>query len=104
MLSFMLRHSGFEAETAHDGVTALERARERDYALFVLDNMMPGMTGLELARELMARGHAKKQQMVMITGGTVPDGASQLVDTVMLKPFEIDDLLAILRRLSAGEP
>ncbi len=103
MLSFMLRHSGFEAETAPNGVAALERASERDFALFVLDNMMPGMTGLDLARELVARGHATKQQMVMMTGGPVPDGASQLVDTVMLKPFEVDELIGVLRRLAAGE-
>ncbi len=42
-----LREKGYEVETCNNGYDAIELAAENDYGLIILDEMMPGMTGLE---------------------------------------------------------
>lgn len=44
--------SGFEVEEAEDGEAAVERAREQEFDLVLLDVMMPGMSGFEVAGRL----------------------------------------------------
>jgi CheY-like chemotaxis protein len=48
MLMLLLRHSGYAAETAADGPTALRAMTERRPGLVILDYNMPGMNGLEV--------------------------------------------------------
>src|SRR5262245_66492981 len=49
----MLRKCGFaNVDQVHDGPTALQKLREKSYMFVVSDREMPGMNGLELAREL----------------------------------------------------
>jgi DNA-binding NtrC family response regulator len=51
-LADILTDMGYAVETAHDGLTALEMVRKRPYDVALLDYKMPGMTGLELYREV----------------------------------------------------
>ncbi|MDR0955165.1 MAG: response regulator [Rikenellaceae bacterium] len=44
---FFLREKGYEVETANNGYDALDIVRERSFDLIILDEMMPGITGLE---------------------------------------------------------
>jgi DNA-binding NtrC family response regulator len=87
-------------------VTAIREAQrhlaERSFDLLVVDNVMPGMTGLELVRELGQQPAAERPQIVMMTA----HGSTQLVreafklgvEDFLEKPFEIDELLALARR------
>jgi CheY-like chemotaxis protein len=51
----MLRKCGFaNVDQVHDGPTALQKLREKSYLFVVSDREMPGMNGLELAREIRA--------------------------------------------------
>jgi DNA-binding response OmpR family regulator len=43
---------GFELEWASDGHTGLTKAIEKDYALIILDLMLPGLDGLEVCKQL----------------------------------------------------
>ena len=52
MLAEYLERDGFDMELAHDGATALTKARSGNHDLVVLDIMMPEMTGLDVLREL----------------------------------------------------
>ncbi len=52
MLVEYLEAEGLAIEAVHDGLTALERAREGDFDLLVLDVMMPGLGGFDVLREL----------------------------------------------------
>jgi len=55
MLTQYLAAEGFAVDTAHDGETALAKARSGNYDLVVLDVMMPRMNGFDVLRELRAR-------------------------------------------------
>lgn len=46
----------YEVEVVHDGATGLRRALATDYDLVILDVMLPGCNGLDVLRELRARG------------------------------------------------
>jgi two-component system response regulator (stage 0 sporulation protein F) len=57
VLELVLRAEGFEVESAASGQEALMRVRAETFDVLVLDLAMPGLTGLEVARELAADEH-----------------------------------------------
>jgi DNA-binding NtrC family response regulator len=93
-------HDVIEAASARD---AQRQLAERGFDLFVVDNLMPGMTGLELLRELSATmPESERPQIVMMTapGSTqiVREAFKLGVEDFLEKPFEIDELLGLARR------
>ena len=54
-VEYALRAEGFEVEAVDDGNTALAQARARAYDLLVLDLMLPGLSGVEVCRQLRRR-------------------------------------------------
>jgi DNA-binding NtrC family response regulator len=97
-----LRDEGHEVIEASSGREAQRLMVERPFDLFVVDNVMPGITGLELVREISALPDAERPQIVMMTA----HGSTQLVreafklgvEDFLEKPFEVDELLALARR------
>ncbi|MBI4263362.1 MAG: sigma-54-dependent Fis family transcriptional regulator [Acidobacteria bacterium] len=76
---------------------------ERAFDLLVVDNVMPGMTGLDLVREMAhTTAPSERPQVVMMTahGSTqiVREAFKLGVEDFLEKPFEIDELLALARR------
>src|SRR5262245_4860567 len=51
-LSDILTDLGYRVDTAHDGASALELVRRHPYDVALLDLKMPGMSGLELYRQI----------------------------------------------------
>ena len=93
-------HEVVEATTSHEAQRYLG---ERQFDLLVIDNLMPGMTGLELIRELaQSMPAAERPQIVMMTahGSTqiVREAFKLGVEDFLEKPFEVDELLALARR------
>ena len=96
-----LRLEGYDVSTAGEGLAALsELERGRPDAL-VLDVMMPRMDGLEVARELRARGDMLP--ILMLTArdsiGYRVAGLDAGADDYLVKPFALEELLARLRAL-----
>jgi DNA-binding NtrC family response regulator len=98
-----LRDEGHEVVEASSGREAQRLLAERSFDLFVVDNLMPGLTGLELIREVAATmPESERPQIVMMTA----QGSTQLVreafklgvEDFLEKPFEIDELLALAMR------
>ncbi|OFW07616.1 MAG: hypothetical protein A3I61_17660 [Acidobacteria bacterium RIFCSPLOWO2_02_FULL_68_18] len=98
-----LREDGHDVAEAMTIPDARRHLAERAFDLVVVDNVMPGMTGLEFIREVaqtMAPG--ERPQIVMMTA----HGTTQLVreafklgvEDFLEKPFEIDELLSLARR------
>jgi two-component system response regulator MprA len=89
---------GFTAEIATDGNAALAAARDRPPDLVVLDLMLPGIDGLEVARRLRA---ASEVPIIMLTArDAVPDRVEGLeagADDYLIKPFAFEELLARIR-------
>jgi DNA-binding NtrC family response regulator len=93
-------HDVVEATSVHD---AQRHLGQRAFDLFVVDNLMPGMSGLELIRELsQTMTPAERPQIVMMTahGSTqiVREAFKLGVEDFLEKPFEVDELIALARR------
>ena len=97
-----LRDEGHEVVEATTAREAQRHLAERSFDLLVIDNLMPGVTGLELVRELSQQGSAERPQIVMMTahGSTqiVREAFKLGVEDFLEKPFEVDELLALARR------
>ena len=106
-----LAYEGYRVDTAVDGESGLTQARDHHPDLVILDWMLPGMDGLEVCQRLRAGGSIP---VLMLTAkDTLQDRVQGLdagADDYMVKPFELDELLArirvCLRRTSSkeGEP
>jgi DNA-binding response OmpR family regulator len=95
-----LAYEGYVVDTAADGPEALSKAREREPDLVILDIMMPGIDGVEVAKRLRQGGDVP---ILMLTAkGTVADKVAGLesgADDYLVKPFAFDELLARVRVL-----
>ncbi|WP_277608075.1 response regulator transcription factor [Streptomyces boncukensis] len=96
-----LSFEGYETEEAADGAEALEQAARHQPDLVILDVLMPRMDGLTAARRLRAEG--QRVPVLMLTArDTVGDRVTGLdagADDYLVKPFELDELLARVRAL-----
>ncbi len=105
-----LSHAGFDVRKVADGDTALDAVAEFRPDVIVLDLMLPGMDGLEVARALRGRGDA--QPILMLTARSetqdVVTGFDAGADDYLRKPFEIPELLsrigALLKRVEQDRP
>jgi len=103
-LSDRLVAEGYRVETAGDGNTALRRATGEPFDLIILDVMLPGRDGFDVARAVRQQG--VQTPILMLTArGQVTDrvvGLKLGADDYLVKPFEMSELLArveaILRR------
>ncbi|HEX5708071.1 MAG TPA: response regulator transcription factor [Pyrinomonadaceae bacterium] len=95
-----LRAEGYEVMTARNGREALVRVAERLPDLVVSDIRMPGMDGYQLARQLRASSRTALVPVVFLTAkDEVSDrveGFRSGVDAYITKPFEPDELLAVI--------
>jgi len=100
MLRRTLAYEGYQVVTAADGHEALAQARAHRPDLVVLDLMMPGLDGLEVARRLRA---ADDMPILMLTArDAVEDrveGLDSGADDYLVKPFAPAELLARVRAL-----
>ncbi|HEY6072967.1 MAG TPA: response regulator transcription factor [Anaerolineales bacterium] len=98
-----LAFEGYSAEIAANGLSALAAARERPPDLVVLDLMLPGVDGFEVARRLRA---ASDVPIIMLTARRDERdriaGLEMGADDYLVKPFSPQELVsrvrAVLRR------
>ncbi len=100
MLRRSLVYEGYQVDTAVDGEGGLNLLRDNKPALVILDWMLPGMDGLEVCRRMREMGN---QPVLMLTAkDTLEDRVQGLdagADDYLVKPFELDELLARIRAL-----
>ena len=94
----VLVDQGLRVDLAGDGREALDRARDAEPALVILDITLPIVDGYAVADEL--RQRYKTLQILAITAdGRAPQKARRVGAYAYLrKPFELDDLLAMVAR------
>jgi DNA-binding NtrC family response regulator len=98
-----LRDEGHDVVEAGSAREAQRQLTQRPFDLFVLDNVMPGMTGLELLRDVFSTlPEGDRPQVVMMTahGSTqiVREAFKLGVEDFLEKPFEVDELIGLARR------
>jgi two-component system response regulator MprA len=95
-----LAYEGYTVDVATDGRAGLNLARDHAPDLVILDWMLPGMDGLEVCHRLRMGG---KMPILMLTAkDTIQDRVQGLdagADDYMIKPFNLDELLARVRAL-----
>src|SRR5215204_6473970 len=105
MLSMRLGKRGYQVTTASDGNKALEVAKAGKFDIVLLDVMMPGKSGWEVARALKQDPATQDVKIVMVSAIgektneiTAPIyGADAHVD----KPFEFEHLESVIAQLLA---
>ena len=103
-LRFNLEAEGFVAEVAVDGDIASSRLASNEFDVIVLDVMMPGKTGFEVASEMRERGDYTPILMLTALGRPedVLHGFASGADDYLAKPFDLGVLIArvngLLRR------
>ncbi len=109
MVSFALRKADMEVVHVADAHAALVAISDTPPDLILLDWMLPGMTGLELARRLRGEERTADIPIIMLTArGEEVDRVNGLdagVDDYVVKPFSTRELIArikaVLRRAQA---
>jgi two-component system phosphate regulon response regulator PhoB len=108
MLRFILEQDGFQADFAEDATQAINQIRKSKPDLILLDWMLPGMSGLELAGRLKKDRETASIPIIMLTAKGEEDDKVRGLDIgaedYVTKPFSARELLArirsILRRVS----
>jgi len=99
-LAKALREEGYAVDTAADGEDGLYKAQSLDYDAVVLDVMLPRLDGWQLLDRLR---ESKKTPVLMLTARDAPPdrvrGLDGGADDYVVKPFDLDELLARLRAL-----
>jgi PAS domain S-box-containing protein len=107
VMGHLLDRLGYRVTTCHDPVQALARFRAapREYAVVVTDLAMPGLTGIQLAREI--RAVATDTPIMLVSGYVTPAQQQELralgVQEVLRKPPTVAEIATALAR-SLGRP
>jgi len=93
-----------EVTVQNDPVAALAHLREgARFDVILCDMMMPKMNGAQLHRELTTFAPALAAATIIMTGGSVPRDAVELLASGRVanlnKPFDLDELRALIRSL-----
>ena len=99
----LLVAEGFQVDVAKDGIEALGKLEiEATPPLVLLDMMMPRMDGETFLKALRAKPALANASVVVISGnGAAREKAGNLQAAgCLVKPFELDELLELLRRLT----
>ena len=100
-LQTLLVSKGFQVEAVFDGETGAEYAQLGVYDLLILDVMMPGMDGLEVARQVRAKRCNVPILMLTAKSDIVDriEGLNAGADYYLTKPFDSRELLACINAL-----
>jgi DNA-binding response OmpR family regulator len=112
LVTFKLKKAGHQVRAFGDGPSALAAARENPPDLAVLDIMMPGMSGLEVCRELRKDPATAKIPVIILTAlaqeADIAAGFAAGAADYIVKPFSPRDFAlrvqAVLARAQASAP
>ena len=97
-LKRVMKEKGIEADTANSGMEALEKIKQRDYDVIILDLKMPGLSGIETLKEI--KKFNDKIEVILLTGHSSVDsgidGMKLGAYDYIIKPVDIDKLLEIV--------
>ncbi len=107
-IRFSLEQDGMEVDCAYDGEEALQKAKEKEYDIILLDVMLPKLTGFEVCQQI--RDFSNVPVVMLTAKGEDMDkilGLEYGADDYITKPFNILEvkarIKAIMRRTNRKE-
>ena len=99
-LSKMFSYLGYEVKVAHDGEEGIELLKnDRRFKVVITDISMPRKNGNQVAKYMRDAGEFHDTPIVALTGN--PDDADrELFDSVLTKPFEMNDIVRMINTFS----
>ncbi len=112
LLQMQLTHMGYLVDHVLTGEEALSLLNKKQYHAVILDWMLPGLSGIEIAQLIRKIDSMKNVGILMLTAKSEPqdvvEGLNAGADDFMTKPFSADILRArvasLIRRLSRNTP
>ena len=100
-LKTLLEGKGFQVEAVYDGISGAEYAELGVYDLLILDVMIPGMDGYQVARQVRAKRCGTPILMLTARSGVEDriEGLNAGADYYLTKPFDTRELLACINAL-----
>lgn len=101
MLAQLLEEEGYAVTAVRDGQAGLHEGLVHDWDVLVVDRGLPGIEGVDLVTRLRSRGVAAPV-LLLTARGTVADRVEGLdagAQDYVVKPFDVDEVLARLRAL-----
>jgi len=110
LVTLKLTQAGYQVRGFADGISAAADARDNPPDLAILDTMMPGMSGLEVCRELRKAPATAKIPVIILTAlaheADIKAGFAAGADEYIVKPFTTSDFSAridtVVARVRAG--
>jgi len=94
LVSTIVRRESFTVDAAADGLEAIELLKKHEYAVVLLDLMMPRMSGYEFLEQLETWPESERPVVVVLTAGTEPrDLNPKIVAGTIRKPFDLELLI-----------
>ena len=106
--TILQEEAGCRTRTYQSGTSVLERLdeiKESSPALFLIDYTLPGINGLSLCEHLHAVEETQKIPTILVTGSArieVLEEAGQQGIPVMIKPYNLDELLEVVQQKIAA--
>lgn len=104
----MLGIEGYDVDTATNGIEALQKLERQRYDLIITDLHMPKLDGSGFYRELAQRKLHSLKRIIFLTGTTGVSDEHRFVQEsgvpVLLKPFNVSELIELVRRRLSSPP
>ncbi|MBV8517967.1 MAG: response regulator [Acidobacteria bacterium] len=105
LVSMIVRREGIEIDAACDGADAIEKLQQHEYAVILLDLMMPRVDGFGVVEYLREHPQSRKPVVLVVTAYAdqkFKEVDPTIVSGVLRKPFEVADLGSIVSLCVAG--
>jgi DNA-binding NtrC family response regulator len=104
--AMILRRRGFIVETAENGTSAVDKFKEHEYDVTLMDIVMPDMNGVEAFRKI--REMVPDASIILMTAYSdeemIQSAKNEGVNKVISKPIRIDQLIELINEAAADQP
>ena len=95
----MFKSRGIPVKKASSGQEALDLMQNHKFDIVFTDLRMPGMSGLDLVRNIRAIPELAKTKVVAVTADILFNNENEEFDATLLKPASLDQLMGIMRNM-----
>ena len=103
LLELALTMEDYEVEKASNAIEAMEKVKKTQFDFGIFDVNMPGKTGIELTKDVLASPNGKDIQIIILTTESSEEmqeqGRNAGASGWLIKPFDNDELIGLLKEL-----